>query len=181
MTPPRQHALSCGAPRGPRRAPGTLGPQGRDGPSTGWPLWRAAAALAFFAPLGAGAQAPGAPPAPTAAPKASAASSSIEAAYQRERAACLSGQTNQDRSTCLQEAAAARDDALRRGATAPPSDPDTLRANALRRCEAFTTPDDRERCARMARGEGTRSGSAADGGVIKELRTVEPGPPPAAK
>lgn len=181
MTPPRPPPLGRRAPRGPWRSPGPIGLARHDGPSAGWPLWRAVAALAFFAPMGVGAQAAGAASAPSAAPKASAAASSIEAAYQRERAACLSGQTHQDRSTCLQEAAAARDDALRRGATAPPSDPDTLRANALRRCEAFTTPDDRERCARMARGEGTRSGSAADGGVIKELRTVEPGPPPAAQ
>ena len=37
----------------------------------------------------------------------------IEAAYRQERAKCLDGRSQQDRATCLQEAGAARAEALR--------------------------------------------------------------------
>ena len=101
--------------------------------------------------------------------------SDAAARYQQERAVCLSGQSPQHRSTCLKEASAALAEARRTGA-ATPDDPATLRANALRRCQVFTTPEERERCTRMADGAGSSSGSVSGGGVIKELVTREPAP-----
>ena len=59
--------------------------------------------------------------------------------------------------------------------------------NALRRCEPLRDPD-RQDCVARIRGEGTTSGSVAEGGIYRELVTrevgampaPEPGVPPAA-
>jgi hypothetical protein len=99
--------------------------------------------------------------------------SGAESLYRQERAACLSGHTSQDRATCLKEASAALAEA-RRSPRPTDESPGSLRDNALRRCQVFTTTEERERCTRMADGAGTRSGSVSGGGVIKELVTREP-------
>lgn len=105
---------------------------------------------------------------------------SAEAAYQKERAACLAGSSQQDRATCLKEAGAALAEA-RRARLGNAEDARALADNALRRCKAVA-PEDRDDCERMARGEGKVSGSVEGGGVIKELvtRSVEPVPTPPA-
>jgi len=90
-----------------------------------------------------------------------------EARYQRERATCLSGQSNQDRATCLQEAEAARAD-LKRSPAGPPAD--ALNVNAAKRCEGLPAAEMQDCQARM-KGAGSRSGSAAGGGIIRELVT----------
>ena len=94
-------------------------------------------------------------------------------AYQRDRAVCLTGQSQQDRATCLKEAGAALVEA-RRGGLSPASGADA------QRCEVL---DGMERAACIARmnGAGTVSGSVAGGGVLRELtvREVMPvGSPP---
>ncbi len=91
--------------------------------------------------------------------------SDIEARYQRDRAACMSGQTNQDRATCLREAGAARDEA-RRGRLGGQA----AEQNRMMRCEPLPQ-DDREDCQRRMRGEGTISGSVEGGGIYRELVT----------
>lgn len=93
-----------------------------------------------------------------------------EARYQRERAACLAGDSTQDRGTCLKEAGAALAQA-RRGAL---TDRDTdYEAHKRQRCTPLPQPERDECLARMS-GQGTVSGSVGRGGVLRELVTVEP-------
>ncbi len=94
--------------------------------------------------------------------------------YQQERAACLNGQTHQDRATCLKEAGAARGEARRGRLTDNAS---AHEQNALMRCRALPAAD-REDCVRRVRGEGTVSGSVGTGGIYRETTTtiVEPQP-----
>ena len=103
-------------------------------------------------------------------------SADANAKYQKERAACLNGTSQQDRATCLKEAGAALAEA-RRARLDNGEDARALRENALQRCKA-QPPQDREACERLARGEGTVSGSVGGGGVIKEVVTpvIEPAP-----
>lgn len=109
-----------------------------------------------------------------------AATSEAEAAYQRERAACIEGRSQQDRTTCLKEAAAARAESRKpSSAAATNTDAATLRENARQRCEALP-PTERTACLRMARGEGKVTGSVEGGGQLKELRTTVPAPAPAS-
>jgi len=105
-----------------------------------------------------------------------ASATSPEAVYQKERAACLEGRTQQARPTCLKEAGAALNEA--RHNRLPSEDPQVLANNALKRCDSVK-PEEREDCQRMARGEGVVSGTPESGGVMKELvtRSVEPTPP----
>lgn len=96
----------------------------------------------------------------------------IEAAYQRERALCLSGLTHQERADCLREAGAARAEA-RRGLLKDPAPPSQYMENALQRCRAL--PDaDRADCEARVRGEGTVRGSVEAGGIYRETRTLLP-------
>ena len=92
-----------------------------------------------------------------------------EAQYQKERALCLSGQSNQDRATCLQEAAAARTEARRGGLDDGGL---RLRHNARERCNGLPT-DERSACVARMKGQGTTSGSAAAGGILRELVVPE--------
>ena len=97
-----------------------------------------------------------------------------DAAYQKERTACLDGSTQQGRKTCLREAEAAHLEA-RRGELQTES-AQTLQSNKLKRCVAQPVGEQRTECLRMALGEGTVEGSVAAGGQIKELITVTPAP-----
>ena len=96
--------------------------------------------------------------------------------YVKERADCEAGRTAEDRATCLKEAGAALAEA-RRARLDNGEDARALRENALQRCRA-QPPQDREACERLARGEGTVSGSVGGGGLIKEVVTpvIEPAP-----
>jgi len=101
----------------------------------------------------------------------------IQARYERERAVCLNGKSNQDQATCLKEAGAARDVA-RRGLLEEGS-PD-YRRNQLDRCKALTGEEAKD-CRLRMKGAGTVSGSASAGGIYRELTTIEPAAPaPAA-
>ena len=96
-------------------------------------------------------------------------SADIEARYQAERATCMSGSSNQDRSTCLKEAGAARDEA-RKGQLSDGAG--MLRQNAKQRCDALSGDEARDCMARM-KGKGTTSGSAQAGGILRETVTRE--------
>ncbi|MDN3920658.1 hypothetical protein [Roseateles violae] len=107
--------------------------------------------------------------APLAAAASSSAAASAESLYRKERADCLQGRSAQDRQTCLKEAGAALAEA-RRG-TLGTTDPAQLAANAALRCQAVAETD-RAACQAMSRGEGQVSGSVAQGGMLKEHRTL---------
>ena len=100
--------------------------------------------------------------------------SSAQLRYERDRAACESGQTGQDRATCLRDAAAAFEEA-RRGASSD-AWPEHSR-NAIQRCQAL--PDaERADCEARVRNERgtTTSGSVEGGGIYRERVTREPAP-----
>jgi hypothetical protein len=107
-----------------------------------------------------------------AAGTASAATHASEAQlrYQQERAVCLNGQSNQERATCLKEAGAAFAQAKRESLGR--SDEGALQRNRNLRCDAFKGGD-REDCVRRVGGEGVTSGSAQQGGSLRELRRPE--------
>lgn len=86
--------------------------------------------------------------------------------YAEERAYCLSGQSQQDRATCLQEATNAYDQARKGGLETSGST--DYRANAMARCDA-QPPADRRACRLLVRGQGSQGGSVRDGGVIREI------------
>ena len=95
------------------------------------------------------------------------------ARYQRERAVCMSGQSNQNQATCLREAGAAYAEA-KKGDLG--DDSVQFKANVSKRCERLPDADRRDCMARME-GQGTTSGSAASGGIYRELVTRETVPP----
>jgi len=132
------------------------GPAGAGQKATSSLLWAAGAALVLLT-SGAAVAAGGTP-------------SDAQARYQQDRAACNSGQSYQDRETCLREAGAALQAAKRR---APGDRQAAYETNRLARCDRLDAAD-REDCLRRMRGEGTVSGSVESGGVYRELRTTVP-------
>jgi hypothetical protein len=88
--------------------------------------------------------------------------------YRQERAACMSGASNQDRATCLREAGAALQEAGRGGLSSG-----DLAANRTQRCAALPAPD-REDCAMRMDGHGSTTGSVMQGGVLRELERPVP-------
>jgi hypothetical protein len=98
----------------------------------------------------------------------------LRALYQRDLAACRSGQTGQETGACLREAHASYAEA-RRGGLGDGAAP--YAANARLRCNALSGSDKADCMARMA-GHGTVSGSVEGGGLLRELTTysVDGGP-----
>ena len=97
--------------------------------------------------------------------------SSAEQTYRQERAHCMSGNSHQDRATCLKEAGAARDEA-RRGALGSQSS-SNLAGNATARCDAQPAAD-RAACVQRILGAGSTSGSVEGGGLIRQTETKVP-------
>ena len=100
-----------------------------------------------------------------------AAMADAHAQYEHERAVCMSGHSNQNRATCLKEAGAAYAEA-KRGALSNGAMPGS--GNETKRCERLPD-DDRQACMARMRGQGTTSGSAAAGGIYRELVTRQVG------
>jgi hypothetical protein len=94
-----------------------------------------------------------------------------QARYQKDRAACLSGETNQDRATCLREAGAALVESRRGGLTS--TDESTYVKNSMDRCVPLPAAD-QEDCVRRMQGEGTVIGSVEEGGIYRELHRTVP-------
>lgn len=90
--------------------------------------------------------------------------------YLEDRAFCLSGASSQDRATCLREAGAALQEAPRGGLT----DGASIEQNKFARCGYHKNLEDRSYCERRMRGEGTTSGSAESGGILRELTVIVP-------
>jgi hypothetical protein len=99
-----------------------------------------------------------------------------EARYQQERAACESGQSQQDRATCLREAGAALQEA-RQGRLA--DGPARYQQNELARC-GYLPAEERSACHARMQGQGTTSGSVAAGGIYREYREYVTGEAPTA-
>lgn len=94
-----------------------------------------------------------------------------QARYQSERAVCMQGLSNQDKATCLKEAAAALQEARRGQLTV--AQEAALKRNRLARCNAQQGAD-REDCV-MRMEAGTTSGTAQSGGILRESsRTISP-------
>lgn len=98
------------------------------------------------------------------------------ARYEQERAACLSGQSGQDRASCLREAGAAYANAGKFGVEESKAQ---YQSNSTKRCEPVPDADRRACMARM-QGQGTSSGSVAGGGISRALVTREAGAVPMA-
>jgi hypothetical protein len=96
--------------------------------------------------------------------------SDAQVRYQQDRAACMSGQSNEDRATCLREAGAALQ-AAKRGRLG--DDQGSYEQNRLLRCDRVPAGD-RDDCVRRMHGEGTVKGSVEGGGTFTELRTTVP-------
>ena len=94
--------------------------------------------------------------------------SDAQARYRSDRAACMSGETSQDRATCLREAGAALREAMRGGLAE--TDGGQYEQNRLVRCDPLPT-EDRHDCVRRMHGEGTTTGSIDGGGIYRELVT----------
>ena len=94
--------------------------------------------------------------------------SDAQARYRSDRAACMNGETSQDRATCLREAGAALRQAKRGGLAE--TDGSQYEQNRLVRCEPLPT-EDRHDCIRRMHGEGTATGSIDGGGIYRELVT----------
>ena len=97
--------------------------------------------------------------------------SDAQARSQKDRAACLSGNTNQDRATCLREAGAALVEARRGGLTS--TDQSTYVKNSMDRCVPLPVAD-QEDCVRRMQGEGIVTGSVEEGGIYRELHRTVP-------
>ena len=98
--------------------------------------------------------------------------SEAQARYQQERAACLNGQTSQDRATCLKEAGAALLEARRGNLT---DGQGQLDRNAMERCKVLSGAE-RTDCIDRMHGAGTVEGSVSGGGILREKVTIEPAP-----
>lgn len=107
---------------------------------------------------------------------ASAPASAIQIRYEQERARCLNGTSNQDRATCLKEAGAARDEALKSKLDEKGAD---YKADAMARCSALTGAEAQD-CRARAQGAGTSTGSVQSGGVFRETVTRDVRPASAA-
>jgi hypothetical protein len=88
--------------------------------------------------------------------------------YKSEVQACLSGQTQQDRDTCMKEARNARAEKQR-------GHLETYGAHeshAMARCDVHQVAEDKAACNARVMGMGHAEGSVAGGGLIRGVETV---------
>lgn len=103
----------------------------------------------------------------------------IESRYKLDVQRCNSGQTNQDKATCLQEAGAARAEAKRKRLlnSSPSYD-----KNQTQRCNGLPAGE-REDCLLQMSGQNTATqstttqGSVGGGGILRETTITMPGSP----
>jgi hypothetical protein len=88
--------------------------------------------------------------------------------YRSEVQACMSGNTQQDRATCMEEARNAAAE-KRRGRLETYG---ANEANAVARCDVHQTGEDRAACRARVLGMGDVQGSVAGGGMLYEAETV---------
>jgi hypothetical protein len=102
----------------------------------------------------------------------------IEARYKLDVERCNTGQTNQDKATCLREAGAARDESRRNRLT---NANESYQQNQTSRCHSLPVAE-RNDCMLQMSGQNTKTeGSIGAGGVLRETTITIPGTPaPAA-
>jgi hypothetical protein len=88
--------------------------------------------------------------------------------YQQEVKACMTGQTQQDRETCLKEARNAQADKKRGVLDNAGGKFDT---NVAARCDVLAG-EDKAACQARMMGYGSTTGSVAGGGLLREVETV---------
>lgn len=88
--------------------------------------------------------------------------------YQSEVQACMSGQTQQDRDTCMKEARNARAEKQRGHLEAYGAH----ESHATARCDVHQVAEDKAACQARVMGMGSAEGSVAGGGLIREVETV---------
>jgi hypothetical protein len=105
-------------------------------------------------------------------------STDIEARYKLDVERCNTGQTNQDKATCLREAGAARDESRRNRLN---NANESYQQNQTSRCQSLPVAE-RNDCMLQMSGQDTRTeGSVGAGGVLRETTITIPGTPaPAA-
>ncbi len=91
--------------------------------------------------------------------------------YRLELQACKSGNTQQDRATCLEETRNAQA-ARQRGALYKGASDAQYEANAKARCDVFKDAESKAACEARVMGYGTVTGSVAGGGLLREVETV---------
>ena len=97
------------------------------------------------------------------------AASQAPSALQQERAACAR-LPEESRSACEREAGAAAQAARSGGLSS--ADAGTYERNALARCDAFQTPQDKAECQARMGSRATVGGSVEGGGLLRELTTT---------
>jgi hypothetical protein len=97
------------------------------------------------------------------------AASQAPSALQQERAACAR-LPEESRSACEREAGAAAQAA--RSGDLSSMDASTYERNALARCDAFQTPQDKAECQARMGSRATVGGSVEGGGLLRELTTT---------
>jgi len=97
------------------------------------------------------------------------AASQAPSALQQERAACAR-LPEESRSACEREAGAAAQAA--RSGDLRSMDASTYERNALARCDAFQTPQDKAECQARMGSRATVGGSVEGGGLLRELTTT---------
>ena len=85
-----------------------------------------------------------------------------------EMAACASGNTQEDKATCMKEVRNANA-AKRAGKLGNDGD---FSANALMRCNVFKSADDQSACKARVMNDANAQGSVAGGGVLREATTI---------
>ncbi|HEY9573258.1 MAG TPA: hypothetical protein VIR76_09060 [Pusillimonas sp.] len=101
-------------------------------------------------------------------------SSDIEARYKLDVERCNTGQTNQDKATCLREAGAARDESRRHRLI---NGNESYQQNQTSRCQALPVAE-RGDCMLQMSGQDTKvEGSVGAGGVLRETTITIPGTP----
>lgn len=98
------------------------------------------------------------------------------ATLKADLSACNNGSTKQTRSACVAEAHAAHAETLR-GTLGDSMPADS--SNQTKRCDALSGADQQACMARM-QGMGKTTGTAADGGIYRELTTTMPAQPAAS-
>lgn len=88
--------------------------------------------------------------------------------YEKEVQACMAGQTQQDRETCLREARNAQAEKKRGALDNAGAQFD---ANKVARCEPLAG-EEKAACQARMMGYGNTTGSVAGGGVLREVETV---------
>ncbi|MDQ2147406.1 hypothetical protein RBI22_01675 [Alcaligenaceae bacterium C4P045] len=94
----------------------------------------------------------------------------IQRQYQADVARCNAGQTAQPKNVCLQEAGAARQEAMRSRLVNANQQYDQ---NATARCNALPAAD-RSACVAQMSGQGRTMGSVEGGGVLREMTIQVP-------